>query len=355
MKIETEDAKFTKLFEALVEVAPTLVREITEVQAQPTLADLVDAVKRSAFEYPALKPLCLAQWMVESARGTSKLFKEYFNAGGMKFRTEMIGYATPVEYVAHDGLDTYCAFESLDAWIKGYWRFISRPVYAGWTRFGDDPKGYITHLKSCGYAEDPNYVVTVLGLLPEAEKLLGITPAKLYLGTLDPGHSETEPGARSNTRTAEEEDLNRLQASIVKERCAKCIDFEVFDPQVDNLETIGQRAKGKHVFISLHHNSYKGSGNPGAEIFTVRGANPESKALAQKVLNRICEKTGDVNRGVKEMNYTVIAEATDVCAGAVILVESYFLNMYNKTEAEKRSAICAEAIAEVLCEVYSRK
>lgn len=179
--------------------------------------------------------------------------------------------------------------------------------------------------------------------LPEA-------PKRAFPAVLDPGHSELEPGARG--KGSEEEDLNRLQSQIILEKCKGRIDFEIFDPAVDDLEAIGRRAKGKRLFISAHHNSYSGTSNPGAEVFVVRGADAATKKLAGQILDRICQRTGDTNRGVKEMNFTVIAEAAAVCAGPAILIESYFLNPYGKVEAEKKSAICAEAIAEVLCEWY---
>jgi hypothetical protein len=70
--------------------------------------------------------------------------------------------------------------------------------------------------------------------------------------------------------------------------------------------------------------------------------------LADQILEAICLATGSINRGVKEKNYTVIAEASSFCEGPVMLIESYFLNPYDKAQAFARSSKCAKAIAEVL-------
>ncbi|MEN0040331.1 MAG: glucosaminidase domain-containing protein [Pseudomonadota bacterium] len=136
--------------------------------------ELVEKYKDADIMAPNLKAVTLAQWILESARGTSDLAIKHFNFGGLKFRAEMVGYAEPVDYEAHDGLDTYCGFASVDQFITGYWRFISRSVYSGWEDYSEDPAGYIRFLKSKGYAGDPDYVSKVLSLLDEAEDLLGM-------------------------------------------------------------------------------------------------------------------------------------------------------------------------------------
>jgi hypothetical protein len=85
----------------------------------------------------------------------------------------MEGFAERISYGAHDGVDFYCAFSSLERFIAGYWRFIGRSVYDGWQDFRDNPGGYVNFLKSRGYAGDPNYPSKVMSLLPAAEALLG--------------------------------------------------------------------------------------------------------------------------------------------------------------------------------------
>ena len=135
--------------------------------------ELVAEVRIADIPAPALRIVTLAQWILESGRGTSVLAREHANFGGLKWRDEMKGFATPVTHGAHDGFDSYCSFENPRAFVRGYWRFVARPVYSGWEEFASDPKGYIEFLKSRGYAADSSYVEKVLTLMSEAAELLG--------------------------------------------------------------------------------------------------------------------------------------------------------------------------------------
>jgi hypothetical protein len=137
---------------------------------------LVSEYKRANIEHPPLKAVTLAQWALESGRGTSPLAKQHNNFGGLKFRDRMQGFAEPVEHPAHDGVDTYCKFTNPKSFIAGYWHFIDKGPYDGWKNFGLDPVGYIAHLKAKGYAGDPNYVAKVAALLPEAQAALDQEP-----------------------------------------------------------------------------------------------------------------------------------------------------------------------------------
>lgn len=141
----------------------------------PSWNELLVAARTATVPAPALRAVTLAQWILESGRGTSRLAAEHGNFAGLKWRPEMQGFATPVRYEAHDGVDTYCAFVTAEAFVAGYWRFIERAPYQGWRQFEHDPPGYVGFLKSRGYAGDPNYVAKVLALLPEAEGLLAET------------------------------------------------------------------------------------------------------------------------------------------------------------------------------------
>jgi uncharacterized FlgJ-related protein len=68
-----------------------------------------------------LKVATLAQWIVESGRGRSKLARDYLNFGGIKYRERMVGHAEPVDYRGADGeLTTYCKFSSVSAFVAGY-------------------------------------------------------------------------------------------------------------------------------------------------------------------------------------------------------------------------------------------
>lgn len=159
--------------------------------------DLIQCARSAVIPAPGLRALTLAQWILESGRGTSALAQQHANFGGLKWREEMEGYATPVTYGAHDGVDTYCAFTNVQAFIQGYWRFIGRSVYAGWEAFSNDPFGYIGFLKARGYAADAAYPAKVLALLPEAEALLGEEQSQRVEEPDRPSRAKSE-GARSD-------------------------------------------------------------------------------------------------------------------------------------------------------------
>jgi N-acetylmuramoyl-L-alanine amidase len=152
--------------------------------------------------YPHLKSVTLAQWMLESGRGSSDLATKFYNFGGLKFRPEMAAYATKVMYQAHDGQDAYCKFATLESFITGYWAFIGRAPYSGWETHVATPEDYIRFIgkiytPKAGYSED------VIKLMPEASKLLdqgapsvagpAVSSGGTDIGTivLDPGHGGT--------------------------------------------------------------------------------------------------------------------------------------------------------------------
>lgn len=73
---------------------------------------------------------------------------------------------------------------------------------------------------------------------------------------LDPGHSEGNVGARGKTADVQEEDFNRLQATILKAELAELgISADIYDPHNDDRSAIGRKAQGYDAFVSLHLNA----------------------------------------------------------------------------------------------------
>lgn len=136
--------------------------------------DLVEAYRAYTGVGAQLKTATLAQWILESGRGSSVLSREHLNFGGLKFRARMVGYADPVDYRGSDSeLTTYCKFPSVSAFIKGYWHFIDSGPYDGWKGYAEDGAGYIRHIAKLGYAPGLDYPAKVLVLFGEAGTLLG--------------------------------------------------------------------------------------------------------------------------------------------------------------------------------------
>jgi hypothetical protein len=133
---------------------------------------LVDAYKAAAIEFPNLKAITLASWILESGWGSSDLAEKHNNFAGMKYRDAIKKYATKIKYKAHDGEDFYCAFATLGDFINGYWAFLDRPPYKGWRDVAADAENFIEFVGPI-WAQDKAYSEKVLNLLARAEALLG--------------------------------------------------------------------------------------------------------------------------------------------------------------------------------------
>lgn len=147
---------------------------------------LLKVYAETTIDFPQLKGITIAQWLLESGRGTSYLATEHLNFGGLKWREEMVNFASPVDYDAHDGLDKYCKFDSLEDFIKGYWHFLDRSPYKGWRNNVDSAKEFIGFIGPI-YASDKNYVSKVLNLYAEAKQILaGAEHKDHHSGTAEP-------------------------------------------------------------------------------------------------------------------------------------------------------------------------
>jgi N-acetylmuramoyl-L-alanine amidase len=183
----------------------------------------------------------------------------------------------------------------------------------------------------------------------DSKPIPSVPPRRKIIGVCS-GHSLIEPGAHSKFG-AKEEVLNLQQADIIKAQLEKSgFDVRLLAGKTNDLVGRGEQAKGCDAFIELHHNSYAGDSDPGSEVFCTTQSNAFCRALAQKVCDRISAALKSTNRGLKIANFTAINTAQKTGCPVVMLVESYFVNPYTQEQAEKRSAIAAIAIAEVLKE-----
>ncbi len=122
-------------------------------------------------DFPNLRAVTVAQWTLESGYGRSSLATDFRNFAGLKWRPEMTGHATPVEYEAHDGTDKYCKFASLKKFIAGYWRFLDRSPYDGWRNHTASPQAFIRFIGPI-YTPTQLYADNVLALLPVVNQLI---------------------------------------------------------------------------------------------------------------------------------------------------------------------------------------
>ncbi|BBD68852.1 hypothetical protein NIES4072_38210 [Nostoc commune NIES-4072] len=123
----------------------------------------------------SLKEVTLAQWLLESARGKSDLAVNANNFAGLKWRfPDMKGFAEPLKIRVPSEPEEveFCKFTDIDAFIIGYWKFLTRTPYKGLEDYTNTPENFLGFLKAKGYSSDPKYVSKVVDLLPEAQKLL---------------------------------------------------------------------------------------------------------------------------------------------------------------------------------------
>ena len=280
--------------------------------SNPLLNRLALLYSQENTRYPHLKEVTLAQWMLESGRGTSELAKQHYNFGGLKWRPEMAPYATKISYEAHDGKDWYCKFPTIESFINGYWAFINRSPYSGWEENAGTGEKYINYIGPI-YTPTAGYAKKVLNLVPEAKALLesfnvngnsnnststaqpttsttatssAAISALPSLGTIviDPGHGgEAKLGGSSANNAisvsgVKEKKLTLdfcliLQDALVKEAAKKSKQIKVVltrtsDKNVTIRDRAGFAAQNKaNLFLCLHFN---GSDNPntrGVETF----------------------------------------------------------------------------------------
>lgn len=217
------------------------------------LKRLVTIYSDDDLRHPQLRAVTLAQWMLESGRATSKLATEHYNFGGLKWRREMTGLATKIEYEANDGVDFYCKFATVESFITGYWVFLNRSPYSGWESHVSTPEEFIEFIGPI-YAGDARYADKVLSLLPEAKALLEHVvhirtegqqegdsdddrPGKdLGVIVIDPGHGGTQnlPGSDAN---------HAISVSGVKEK-KLALDFSlILRDQILSRAKRGERVK----------------------------------------------------------------------------------------------------------------
>jgi hypothetical protein len=124
--------------------------------------------------YEQLREVTLAQWLLESARATSDLANAATNFSGLKWRDEMNLFATRllITVPSEPTPVEFCKFVNIDAFILGYWKFLTRSPYSGLVDHTNTPANFIGFLQGQGFSTDPDYASKVVNLIPEARNLL---------------------------------------------------------------------------------------------------------------------------------------------------------------------------------------
>lgn len=334
-----------------------------------SFSNLVSAYKTKQIELPSLKAITLAQWMLESGRGTSILAKEHNNFGGLKWRKELESKVSGVTKVFYnegrgEADKFYFGCKTEADFINLYWAFIERSPYSGWREAANvSPENYLRHIAFKGYvggsvAAKEKYVKNVLSLLLEATELLKSEPTegdktmdslKNLKVALDCGHGYYEgnavfdsgaSGAHGTTEQAENLFYAIEAARILKERGAI---VSVFDYSKKgsglSLGEKGARGAGHDLFVSCHLNSVAGGTAQGTEVLYEKTVGTAAdKAFAATLNKALVSALGFADRGAKPQGLGVL-KGVPPSVKAAVLCEPFFVNSTGfKSAAEVREA-----------------
>ena len=297
----------------------------------PLLTRLAYLYSSEPIRYPHLRLVSFAQWMLESGRGKSALAKEHYNFAGLKYRPEMAAYAKKVMYEAHDGLDAYCKFATLEHFIDGYWAFLQRAPYTGWEAHTDTPEDFIRFIGPT-YTPTPGYSEKVLALVPEARRILdaaAASPAPSTSGAQNIGTIVLDPGHGGEAKLGGSSPNNAISVSGVKEKkLALDFCFILRDLLLSQAQAAGQtirvvltRTKDINVsiaeraslagsnnasaFLCWHFNGFHVPQVAGVETYFAAASNGnanvlEDAAFAQAVHNGLLQGMRQINPGAKD-------------------------------------------------------
>ena len=275
----------------------------------------------------------LAQFILESASGTSELAVFANNIAGLKYQEGRCPSACGVYYKDGaeqnpDGSYTNSAmkwfkFPNMEAGVKGYFEFIDTPNYAK-LKGVTDPRTYLEIIKASGFASSLNYVDNLMAIidkydLTKYDNKKVTTMATVFLSA---GHGGNDPGATAFG--LKEKDINLQTLLACKAELERHGVKVVASRLVDENDPVAQEVReanesGADIAVSFHVNAANGKAD-GFEAFYYKGS-ANGKRLAQ-----ICEKyvkeLGQNSRGVKTNNLMFTRE-TKMTA---VLVESFFID-----------------------------
>ena len=145
-----------------------------------TNQEFIDQVAVYVKKYAAIFGICvhspiIAQAILESGWGKSKLAATYHNYFGLKCGTKWTGKSvnmnTQEEYepgVLTTIADNFRVFDSMEEGVKGYFEFIQLSRYQNLKGI-TDPKTYLETIKADGYATSSAYVQNNMNLVEQYE------------------------------------------------------------------------------------------------------------------------------------------------------------------------------------------
>lgn len=169
---------------------------LLDANKQKFVDDIAKYVKKYASSYgiSVYSPI-IAQAILESGWGKSKLAADYHNYFGMKCGTKWTGpsvnMTTQEEYTAGTLTtikDNFRTYDSMENGVKGYFEFIQLSRYENLKGI-TDPQKYIEIIKNDGYATSSTYVDSLMQII----KLYNLTS---YDNAENAGNGGNEMGSR---------------------------------------------------------------------------------------------------------------------------------------------------------------
>ena len=352
--------------------SPTPVPGGTARAPNDLLRRLVTIYKGENIRHPQLRAVTLAQWMLESGRAGSKLAKLHLNFGGLKWRPEMAPFATKISFEAHDGVDNYCKFATIENFVNGYWAFLNRSPYSGWEENAGSGESFIRFIGPT-YTPSPGYADKVLALVPEATSLLAeagdgadlipsTSAGSSNLGTIiiDPGHGGTQNVAGSSANNAiarsgvKEKKLTLdcamlLQSALVSQAARADEQIKVVLTRTQDVNVTGSNRAGaafEHkakLFLSIHFNGSSTAATRGTETFFRASENgnlnlADDKSFAQDVQDAVLGAVQSLDDRAKDRG---IKPDTQTQLGAVGVLNDVRLGN------DRRRDMCRAALVEI--------
>lgn len=169
---------------------------LLDANKQKFVGNIAKYVKKYASSYGiSVHSPIIAQAILESGWGKSKLATDYHNYFGMKCGTKWTGpsvnMTTQEEYTAGTLTtikDNFRVYDSMEDGIKGYFEFIQLPRYENLKGI-TDPQKYIETIRNDGYATSSTYVDSLVRII----KLYNLTS---YDNAENAGNGGNEMGSR---------------------------------------------------------------------------------------------------------------------------------------------------------------
>ena len=169
---------------------------LLDANRQKFVDDIAKYVKKYASSYGiSVHSPIIAQAILESGWGNSKLAADYHNYFGMKCGTKWTGpsvnMTTQEEYTAGTLTtirDNFRTYDSMENGVKGYFEFIQLSRYENLKGI-TDPQKYIETIRNDGYATSSTYVDSLMQII----KLYNLTS---YDNAENAGNGGNEMGSR---------------------------------------------------------------------------------------------------------------------------------------------------------------